>query len=264
MFMHAQKGKVVAAPTTTSEYHPVPRLSLFRAQQNNSKQVRWWEIFVERKDPEAEGPPVLQTGERATNSEEKVVFLSYYFFWVQIQFPNTENGNNQKAKGKWGENGCRHVSVFDRQTRTGLKQINQEWNLLLIHNFGRTISFSSSLMSKSENTKNTKPNLLSLASIVTSQICCWTFYCFLSIIPPPPSPKPRLLGLLAPVKKKGPPLSASSTGHLPVAYWPTNEESKGAVWTRYHFFLPSLSLFSLFCFFLSQHSAHLLLLHLKT
>jgi hypothetical protein len=41
MFMHAQKGKVVAlAPTTTSEYHPVPRLSLFRAQQNNSKQVR--------------------------------------------------------------------------------------------------------------------------------------------------------------------------------------------------------------------------------
>ncbi len=189
MFMHAQKGKVVAlAPTTTSEYHTVPRLSLFRAQQNNSKQVRWWEIFVERKGPEAEGPPppILQTGERATNSEEKVVFLSYYFFWVQIQFPNTENGNNQKAKGKWGENGCRNVSVFDRQTRTGLKQINQEWNLRIFNSqFWQDNLFFCSLMSKSENTKNTKPNLLSLASIVTSQICCWTFYCFLSIIPTP-------------------------------------------------------------------------------
>jgi hypothetical protein len=175
------------APTTTSEYHPVPRLSLFRAQQNNSKQVRWWEIFVERKGPEAEGPPpILQTGERATNSEEKVVFLSYYFFWVQIQFPNTENGNNQKAKGKWGENGCRNVSVFDRQTRTGLKQINQEWNLRIFNSqFWQDNLFFCSLMSKSENTKNTKPNLLSLASIVTSQICCWTFYCFLSIIPTP-------------------------------------------------------------------------------
>jgi hypothetical protein len=57
-------------------------------------------LLRERALKQKAPPPILQTGERATNSEEKVVFLSYYFFWVQIQFPNTENGNNQKAKGK--------------------------------------------------------------------------------------------------------------------------------------------------------------------